>query len=248
MSVGSSTGTKIISGIKPKSLGGKKGPGTPRTANIFGRSISASNFGAVLDISNSTHGTIDIAVKEIKDGFPDAILVLAPGCKINDKKSTKGEVVAGGKFEKDEKEYKFDGKNGGNLKYPWTFLEDLTKKNKSFERLWKDAKRDDRGYIVHLELPKSYPQNKHYMIWGTDLAMEFLIEQGCDVIYWMADFNDGINPDRAKDLAREMKRNDIKLIQHDFDGATGNDAKQRDIVKYMVEETDGEQIIGSGKK
>ncbi|MEM6821579.1 MAG: hypothetical protein AAF558_06540 [Verrucomicrobiota bacterium] len=242
----------VVSGGKmpkmvPKSAS-KKGPGVARVANIFGRQVEAAKFGAILDISFSTHKTIDVAVAEINKGFPDAILVLAPGCGMLPKQ--KGEIVAGKEFEKNIKDYTYDGKDYKKGFYSAVFFPRLIANNRKFEKLWKDAKRDNRGYVLHIELPKKIlnKDGSLGLISGTHHAFEFLKEQGCDVIYWMADFDDGINATTIKNLAKDLKRADIRVIQHDFNGGdqltSGKNAANK---KLLFEETGGDVIIGSGK-
>ncbi|MEM1156824.1 MAG: hypothetical protein AAF649_09595 [Verrucomicrobiota bacterium] len=244
LSVGTETGTKLFSGAKSSNKGVSRGPGSPRTANIFGKTVSASNFGAILDISYSTHKTINVAVNEIKSGFPDATLVLVPGCGV--KESQSGSVIKGMAFEKNIKDYHVDGRERDTrYYYAAAFFEKLIDENKDFKRLWDRAVRDDRGYVLHLDLPATASDGSTARTAGTQHALKFLIDQGCDVIYWMADFNDTINTQMAKDLVKEMKRADSKLIQHDFDGASNKDKKNRALMKSMVNDTDGQQIIGA---
>ncbi|MEM6885731.1 MAG: hypothetical protein AAF571_11915 [Verrucomicrobiota bacterium] len=247
LSVGTDTGTRIVTRTNTTNRGNSRGPGSPRTANIFGRTVSAANFGAVLDISYSTHGTIDAAVDEIKGGFPDAILVLAPGCEMSPKK--KGEVLKGREFEKDIKDYKYDGKEDViKHYYSAAFLETLLRKNSNFKKLWERSMRDDRGYVMQMELSDTYSDYQGDLavggLGGMELAFEFLVDQGCDVIYWMADFDDKIDKNMAQDVIKLLARGDVKLIQHDFNGATDNDKKNRTIMQEMVSKTDGQSIIG----
>lgn len=81
-----------------------KNKSIPRVANIFGHTVSSQKFGAILDISNSTHKTIDFAVNEISDGFPDVILVLAPGCGMKEGNGDAVRIVTGRQFEKNVEE------------------------------------------------------------------------------------------------------------------------------------------------
>lgn len=232
-----------------KKSGGRRaaGPGGVRTANIFGREVTAGKLGAILDISQSTRKTIDAAVMEIENGFPDAVLVLAPGCGM--KQEQKGEVIAGKKFEQG-----LDGEFGipkGEQRYNKynnsRFLPGLIKKNKRFEELWKDAKREERGFVIHIPAPedKNY---KDALIFGTQVGFTFLQEQGCDVIYWMADFKDDIDEKTARGLVKQLKRSGVKVIQHDFDG--GNElskGKGWKIKSLFYQETGGDLIVGEGK-
>jgi hypothetical protein len=91
--VGSPTGTLFGN----KASKGQEGAGRGVTATIFGKSIKASKLGVVLDVSHSTHapGIIDYAIEEIQNGFPDALLVYAPGCEISNRES---EIVPASEF------------------------------------------------------------------------------------------------------------------------------------------------------
>ncbi|MEM6821578.1 MAG: hypothetical protein AAF558_06535 [Verrucomicrobiota bacterium] len=234
--------------IVPKTSVSKKGPGVARVANIFGRQVEAAKFGAIVDISFSTHSTIDSAVREIKEGFPEAILILAPGCGMSS--NQKGEMVSGEEFEKNIKDYTYDGKDYKKGYYSAVFLPRLLAKNRRFEKLWKDAKRDERGYVLHIQLPKKIPNKEGNLALtsGTHHAFEFLKEQGCDVIYWMADFDDKVNENVVKPLSKDLKRADIRVIQHDFNGGDQlTDGNAAAIKKLLFEKTGGEVIIGSGK-
>ncbi|MEM6885732.1 MAG: hypothetical protein AAF571_11920 [Verrucomicrobiota bacterium] len=247
LSVGTDTGTRIVTRTNTTNRGNSRGPGTPRTANIFGRTVSAAKFGAILDISFSTHDTIDTAINEIQSGFPDSILVLAPGCGMTS--DDKGEVVPGKKFEKNMDDYEYEGKDGANELHMLKFFQALRNKNKNFAKLWDRAVKDDRGYLVALELPKKGKENNKgelqvFSVTGSNYAFDFLIDQGCDVIYWMADFNDGLNQNTINDVLKNLKRNDVKVIQHDFDGQTSDDQKNRPTLKKMVDETEGQAIFG----
>jgi len=233
----------------------KMGPGIVRTANIFGKTVQSARFGAVLDISFSTHSTIDAAVREITEGFPDALIVLAPGCGIQ--ANAPGEIIDGEKYNQNIEDYSSD-----KLNSTAAFLTRLLERNKNFADLWKDAIRDDRAYVVHVpfeekELEKKVERilqraretgkeadpekTRTFEIRSTHYAFPFLSSQGCDTIYWMADFRDQLDKPVVEDLAKELKRDDIKVIQHDFDGG----AELNDPVKALLyQKTDGEKIIG----
>jgi len=240
-----------------KTASDKKGPGIPRTANIFGRTVQSAKFGAILDISFSTHSTIDVAVNEITEGFPDAVLVLAPGCGMNATKG--GEIIEGQLYEKNLKDYGVEG-----LMSSATFLENLLRRNRNFKNLWDDAKRDGRGYVLHVPFdPKEIEDQveekleqiedtdgdpkdaRIFEIYSTQYAFTFLESQGCDTIYWMADFADRVQENVVKDLAKDLKRAGIKVIQHDFKGGDHLNDKAK---SYLYRETGGEKIVGAGRK
>jgi len=233
----------------------RKGPGVPRTANIFGRVVEATRFGAILDISSSTHQTIDVAVREITSGFPDALLVLASGCGMTEK--SKGEVIDGETYERELDKYGMEGLFSSAF-----FLEKLLGRNKKFQDFWDDAMREGRGYVLHVpfdpdDIEEQVEEKKEqieeeigdlkkaavYEIRSTQHAFAFLESQECDTIYWMADFADGVQQHVVEDLAKDLKRSDIKVIQHDFDGGDELNDKRK---SYLWRETGGEKIVGSG--
>ncbi|MEM6884214.1 MAG: hypothetical protein AAF571_04225 [Verrucomicrobiota bacterium] len=251
LTVETDTGSKLVSQRNKTKSDPGSGPGTPRTANIFGRTVSAANFGAILDISGSTHKTIDVAVNEIKSGFPDALLVLTPGCSLS--QSSEADVIDGITFKKNRKDYHYQGREEPEQYfYAAYFLEKLVNSNKNFGRLWSRAVKDERGFVVHGEIVDKPKRNSRGILVASTKggsvhhAIEFLIDEGCDVIYWMADYDDKVNEASARNMIKLMKRSDVKLIQHDFNGQTDGDKKNRSIVKQMVEQTDGQIIIGSG--
>ena len=246
ISIGTSSGSQLRAGATSES---SKSPMSARTATIFGRNVSASNFGAILDISFSTHKSIDRAVDEINNGFPDAILMLAPGCGM--KKAETGQVIEGKAFEDDIKDYYLNKSHyKQKTAYTASFFDFLMNGNKNFKRMWSRVVADNRGHVVFLDLKVTKSDNLGnagmkgpWRVSGTHHAFEFLIEQGCDAIYWMADFNDEIERDIANDLILKMKSNGVKLIQHDFNGRDDKDKDSRSIIAKMVKETDGESII-----
>lgn len=220
----------------------------PPTIILFDTPIEAKKFGAVLDISFSAHGTIDGALNEIKNGFPDAVLVLAPGCGM--RPAEKGMVVLGQKFEDEIEDYYFQQQRVKDRQVnAASFFDHLLSTNRNFKRLWNRSSRDGLANVLYLELPTKLAKDKKgelkvpARISGTQHAIEFLINENCDVIYWMADFNDSIDPQVAEKLAKKMKRKGIKLIQHDFDGEGTRDAKNRKVMQEMLDATSGMQIV-----
>jgi len=243
-------------GVKSINSGQNSGQADARVARIFDREITASRFGAILDVSFSTHRTLPVAITEITKGFPDAILMLAPGCGM--KSSDKATIVEGDLYtdaiedeaeEKDDAERKYLGPKNAKGYYMGKFLEKLMKGNKdfneAFRELWEDARRDSRAYVINVELSEKQRETGKVggLISNTQDGFEFLSEKGCDVIYWMADFNDGLDNALFEDLIKDLRRKDIKVIVHDFDGHTGKDKKTRPLLQEMVDETEGEMIV-----
>lgn len=211
--------------------------------------LKARKFGAILDISYSTHATIGNAVREINEGFPEALLVLAPGCGMV--QSNTGGVITGKTFSKNIEDYHYQGKGEPKTYYSAVFLEKLLRGDKDFERLWRRASREERSFVVHADLPETCEIDREgnpkvARTAATHHGFELLVEQGCDVIYWMADFQDHIEPDLARGILRRLKRNDITVVLHDFDGGTelqaGNKAT---VLAAFPNETGGSIIVGN---
>ncbi len=257
LSTGSALGTPSTSGLKGTTSSGQGKAGTPRVANIFGRTVTSSRFGAILDISNSTHRTIDVAINEINNGFPEALLMLAPGCGMDP--SQKGEVIEGTQFTNNLQDYFYQGKNKEqitNHDVSAGFLNRLLGKekgqagNKNFVKLWERAIREGRGFVIQIDMGEIGTGTRILKIHGTQYGFNYLMDQGCDVIYWMADFDDSINEALAKQLTNRLKRSGVKVILHDFNGGDQltkkGDAKAKNLSQFATE-TGGEIIIGSGK-
>jgi len=253
VNIGSAAGSKIAQPASSTNRG-KSGPGVPRTANIFGRQISASKFGAILDVSFSTHNTLPVAITEITEGFPDAIIMLAPGCGM--KSGKEAEIINGDEFTEAIEEVgskdalPYTGPKGAKGYFMGVFLDRLMKGNKEhnelFRELWKDARRDGRAYVTHVVISEKQQESGNVggQIHNTQDSFEFLLDLGCDVIYWLADFNDSLEGPLFEDIVKDMKRNEVKVVIHDFDGQTGKDTKQRAQLAEMVKDTSGEMIVG----
>ncbi|MEM6885730.1 MAG: hypothetical protein AAF571_11910 [Verrucomicrobiota bacterium] len=231
-------------------IGGQE-RGNPQVGVVFQDTYHARQFGAILDISYSTHGTIGEAVNEIKNGFPNAMLVLTPGCGMS--KDHSGHVVTGNQFSQNIEEYHYQGRGEPKAFYTAAFLDKLLRVNHEFGTLWDRAAKHDRGFVVHADLPKRFEtdhegNHKVSRTAATHHGFEFLIKQGCDVIYWMADFQDHLEPRLARDILKLLKRHDVVVILHDFDGgdqlASGAKAA---ILGEIANETGGKIIIGNGR-
>jgi hypothetical protein len=231
-----SSSISSIGSIGAKGGGGVTGTPGKTVAKIFGTTIEASKLGVVFDVSFSTHATIDVALNEIEKSFPDAVIVLSPGCGMAD--AAKGKVLEGKAYMNDLKDYEYETAKF----YMGTFLPKLLEKNKNFEKLWNKGLRENRMFVLHLEQPN---KKTEFMINGTQLAFEFLEKQGVDTIWWMADFMDGITNDVADATAKSLKRRDITVYEHDFDGGKELEA---DAKKKIAIETGGQLIIGSKKQ
>ena len=173
------------------------------TANLFGTEVTATKLGVLLDISFSTHKAIDKVVNEINKKFKDAVIVLAPGCVIGKHDST---IYPLKDFKKGTKAHKVSKIS------TQTFTEKLLERNKEFDKIWGKLEKDERGYILFAEDPKSKQTGNG----GSNDALEFLRDEGVDTIYWFADFQDKFLAEPTEAVIKSMKRGRITVIMHDF--------------------------------
>jgi hypothetical protein len=208
------------------------------TANLFGTEVTANKLGVVLDISFSTHRSIDKVVTEIDKKFKDAVIILVPGSQIRDFKTA---IYPLKDFQMASKKHKF-GKFSSQ-----SFAEELRKKNKNFDKIWGRLKTSERGYILFAENPKTGANT----VGGANAAMEFLRDEGVDTIYWFADFQDGVLSEPLAKLIESMKRGRIAVIMHDFvaplgrkDGKTKKqDPKTLKMLQRLADKTDGKLFL-----
>ncbi|HKK18140.1 MAG TPA: hypothetical protein VJ952_05615 [Opitutales bacterium] len=196
------------------------------TANLFGKSVQAESLGVILDVSFSTHDVLSAVIDEIQSGFPDAIIVFAPGCAIDDRKN---ELVPIKDYEKTAEDY-----TGGN--YTTKRFVDRLLNREDFEEIWDRTRRRNKGFVVFSEIRGPNGLS------GCDVAMEFLVENGADVIYWFADFDDRVDMELAEDAARLLRRRDAKLMIHDFKGALGK-GRNKEALEMMARKTRGEFFL-----
>lgn len=217
--------------------GGVRGSGGTKMGTLFGKQIRSAKLGVVFDVSFSTHKTIDSALQEIEKNFPDAIVVLAPGCGIQKGKNGKrvgGKVVEGGDYLKNLEKYRI-----ANAKfYMGRFLPALLEQNKNFAEMWSDGVREKRMHVLHLD-----PSQKSgdALVNGTQFAFRFLSDQGVDTIWWFADFEDEIEEEEATVTGRELARRNIRVIEHDFDGGKQLETPAKRVLAAV---TNGSVIIG----
>lgn len=196
------------------------------TKNLFGKQVEASKLGVILDVSFSTHNVISFVIAEIQKSFPDALIVFAPGCAMSERKSV---IVPVSDYQKTAVNYtgaKFITKN---------FIDALLKRNE-FKKIWEDTDQQNTGYVVFSEI------TGHHGVAGCDDAMKFLVNNGADLIYWFADFNDNINHESAEEAALYLRRKDAKLMIHDFVPGLpfGN---RLETLQMMAEVTGGELFL-----
>jgi hypothetical protein len=206
-------------------LGLGSGMGVGRGGSIFGVQIEAENLGVILDVSYSTHGVIDKAVVEIQKAFPDAIIVLGPGCGMRGGRE-EADVLSAAKFEREREDLA-----SPTFDYEITdYLSNeprgrgLLVSNQRFTELYNTGMRKDQI---------------HVLTWNnrTHTAFEWLIRQRVDAIYWFADFRDTQEPGIVEDLIRQLNRRKIKVYQQHLNtGQTTPDGFR------LSEETGGKVI------
>jgi hypothetical protein len=176
------------------------------TGNLFGKQVKASNLGVILDVSFSTHDLITDVIDEIRGSFPDAILVFTPGCAINDKRT---EVIPISKY--DDLVGKYTPDRAGLKFHAQAFVDRLLDDNSKFKKIWNEAGQYERGYIGFVKL-----EGGAGALGGVGAAMELLVKEGADTIYWFADFDDRNDSGRVNRIASLLKSKKVTLIMHDF--------------------------------
>lgn len=225
------------SSVIGRSAGGFSGGGldavrdAANVANLFGKSVSASQLGVILDVSFSTHGVLSSVVEEIQNSFPDALIVFVPGCGIDDRD---GELVPVSEYEETSKRYKHMH-NGSRAFATKPFIDALLKRD-DFLEIWKRAESNKNGFVIFADL------KTHNGIAGSNTAMKYLADNGADVIYWFADFDDRIDEDIAKKTAKYLGKNDVKVMLHDFVGELGKN-HNKEHLEYIAQRTDGEFFL-----
>lgn len=211
-------------------LGLGTGTGMGKGGSIFGVKIEAENLGVILDVSYSTHGVIDEAIVEIQKAFPDALIVLGPGCGMRSGRPD-GEVISASKFDRNREDYAsatFDYEITDYLsRDPQT--RGLMVTNRKFAELFETGKENDRMHVV---------------TWNnrTQIAFEWLIRQRVDAIYWFADFRDTQEPGIVEALIKDLSRRKIKVYQQLLDSG-GNPGPE----SFMLSEQTGGKVIRTGR-
>lgn len=196
------------------------------TANLFGKQIEANKLGVILDVSFSTHNVLSAVIDEIQKSFPDAIIVFAPGCAIDDRKN---EIVLVKDYERISKKYQGGGYHATN------FIQRLLGRE-DFKKIWERTRRKGNGHVLFSELRG---QNG---LSGCDVAMKFLADEGADAIYWFADFDDAINKERAEKVAGYLRRKGAKVIIHDFKGQLAKPGTKPHL-EMMAKRTGGDFFL-----
>lgn len=196
------------------------------TANLFGASVTAEKLGVILDISFSTHSVLSSVIEEIQKSFPDALIMFVPGCSISARKS---EIVPISAYTETSRKY-------DKAKFTTTNFINALLTRKDFKKLWDRASQEGTGKIIFSEV------NNHHGVAGSDLAMRYLADQGADVIYWFADFDDRLNSELSSKIATHLTRKGVKLMMHDFMGSLGK-SHNVETLKMMAERTEGKFFL-----
>lgn len=198
--------------------------------SIFGVTIEAENLGVILDVSYSTHRVIDKAIIEIQKAFPDALIVLGPGCGMREGRE-EAEVLSAAKFEREKEDLASPSFDYEITDYLSTEPRGrgLPVTNRRFPELYETGLQNDRMFVL---------------TWNnrTHTAFEWLIKERVDAIYWFADFQDMQEPAIVDSLIRDLNRKNIKVYQHHMDsgGSPGPD-------KFLLSAETGGEIIRTGR-
>lgn len=198
LSSGTGSGTGSGSGLG----GGGKGK---MSGTLFGVKVEAQKLGVVLDVSGSAHPYLAHALAEIDKSFKGAPTVLYLGCGlVSDSKAKDYEV-------KRAKSYAKQLENG-DPEVPITVIVGglMRQENESGKSLKRLMRTKDAFITVS---DKKTPPTV-----GCQYALESLIQEGVDTIYWFADFTDKVDAEAAQDLAAKLQAKGIKVIAHNFAG------------------------------
>jgi hypothetical protein len=180
-------------------LGFGEGIGVGRGGSIFGVTIEAENLGVILDVSYSTHRVIDEAIVEIQKAFPDAIIVLGPGCGMREGRE-EADVLSASKFDREREELASPTFDYEITDYLSTEPQGrgLPVSNRKFSELYETGKEKEQMFVL---------------TWNnrTHTAFEWLMKEKVDGIYWFADFQDFQDPEIIDSLIKDLKRRNIKV-------------------------------------
>ncbi|MGA0368684.1 MAG: hypothetical protein ACO3N7_04460 [Kiritimatiellia bacterium] len=211
-------------------LGFGTGMGVGKGASIFGVTIEAENLGVILDVSYSTHRVIDAAIVEIQKAFPDAIIVLGPGCGMKNGRE-EAEVLSASKFEREKEALASPSFDFEITDYLSTEPRGrgLPVTNRRFAELFETGKQKNQMYVL---------------TWNnrTHTAFEWLMKERVDAIYWFADFQDFQDPEIIDSLIKQLNRRKMKVYQQHLDSG-GNPGPE----KFMLSEQTGGKVIRTNR-
>ena len=201
------------------------------TANMFGAQITATNLGVVLDVSGSAHTHLDKAIAEIDKNFPTAYMVLVVGCGMSD--GSRAKAGGGGKVPGSPRVVAYSRRDSEE-EYNSLARSVPAQLETFFKRMGEKRGKEVRRYFER--------RNNLFVLYGGDVhganfAFDYLLKQNADTIYWFADFADAIDQPIIEDLTKDLRRNRVKVIAHNF---MGKPIKEQ--VKEMTQATGGMTI------
>lgn len=184
--------------------------GGMRSAMIFGKQITASRLGVILDVSGSAQPHLAVAVEEIQKGFGDAVLILYPGCGMM-KTEGKSEHVIRNLASIPPEELP---NNAGYFTTAAQIVDVM--KIPEFEQMARRSSVKNTLFVSWYAPPEGGTPDK--MTNQAQAAFEDLMKRGVDAIYWFADFEDPIDPRVADPLIAQLTFKRIKVHLHNFAG------------------------------
>jgi hypothetical protein len=203
--------------------------GSGGSGSLFGRKIMSSNLGVVLDVSGSAHPHLDKAIAEIDKSFPKAHIVFVVGCGMSDGKG----AFAGGGGKVPGKPRVVTYKNIDSEKEHNSLARSAPAQLEMFFR--KAGEKRAKELRKHFERRDNLYALYGGDIHGTNFAFDFLLDINVDSIYWFADFADSIDEKTIKDLTKQLTRNRVTVISHNFMGKPVGK-----LATEMTEKTGGE--------
>lgn len=191
---GTGSGTGVGGGGKGK-MGG----------TLFGVKVEAKKLGVVLDVSGSAHPFLLHAINELEKSFQGSPIVLYTGCGMSANATAKDYDV------------KISSGAVARLDKPHHAVSVYAAIN-----IWMGLNPNDADAIKRLLRRKdvfiTVTEEKTNPTLGCQFALEKLISEQVDTIYWFADFTDKIDPAAAQELAGKLQAKGIKVIAHNFAG------------------------------
>jgi len=185
-------------------------PSSTESKMMFGQEMEGEVLGVILDVSGSMAEYLPAVVREVDKNFKDAPIVYVRNMLIRADKNKDEEVrliipedvVA---HVKDE--------TGRNVRTPYWFL-------------WHDLPRKapqryvDRLIETFKERPNQFITTGWWDRSATDMAIDFLMEQGIDSLYIFSDYEDFVDEDVALELGQKLGRRKIRTYLQPAEAGT----------------------------
>lgn len=219
MGRGAGAGTGSGSG----SGGGVGGVRGAKKVRMFNTDIEAEKLGAVVDVSGTATPFILPTLREIQKSFDNAVVVLACGCALS---VPRGVAKPFSSFD-----LSLPSPSGAAGYNALGYIKGTMNANEDVKRLILKLQKDPNAFLMEGN--------------GLDVtnAIQKLVDEKCDAIYWFSDFRDGVREDLAQKIAADLKSRGIKLYIHSFTGEA-----IPPVQKAMVETTGGKTIVVIPKK